>query len=182
MRRKLANGVVTIVLLSACAVAQSQARTTGTVHGTVSIVDGHGVQSVIPSVQVSLTGPTNLTVQTDDRGNFSFDSVSPGYYAISAESTDMAATRNIAVQAGTLSEASLEMRLVVLDQSTTVTASTDQVDPKEAAGRNTVGESAVRNMPNIDEHFQSLLPLVPGVVRGPNGLINMKGAHASASG
>jgi len=182
MRRKLANGVVTIVLLSACAVAQSQARTTGTVHGTVSIVDDRGVRSVIPSVTVSLTGLTNLTVQTDDQGNFSFDSLSPGYYAISAESTDMAATRNIAVQAGTVSEASLEMRLVVLAQSTTVTASTDQVDPKEAAGRNTVGESAVRNMPNIDEHFQSLLPLVPGVVLGPNGLINMKGAHASESG
>jgi len=139
MRRKLANCVVTIILLSACALAQSLARTTGTVHGTVSIVDDHGVRSVIPFVTVSLTGPTNLTVQTDDQGNFSFDSVSPGYYAISAESRDMAATRNIAVQARTVSEASLEMRLVVLAQSTTVTASTDQVDPKEAAGRNTVG-------------------------------------------
>jgi hypothetical protein len=75
MRRRLANGVVAIVLLSACALAQSSTRTTGTVHGTVSIVDDHGVRSVIPSVKVSLTGPTNLTVQIDDQGNFSFDSV-----------------------------------------------------------------------------------------------------------
>jgi hypothetical protein len=37
-------------------------------------------------------------------------------------------------------------------------------------------------MPNIDEHFESLLPLVPGVVRGPNGLINMKGARSSQNG
>ena len=80
----------------------------------MSIVDEHGVRSVIPSVQVSLTGPTNLTVRTDDQGNFSFDSVPPGYYAISAQSTDMAAIRNMAVQAGTVSEVSLEMRLVVL--------------------------------------------------------------------
>src|SRR5215475_7334604 len=166
MRRKLANGVVTIVLLSACALAQSQARTTGTVHGTVSIVDDSGVRSVIPSVAVSLTGPKNLTVQTDDQGNFSFDSVSPGCYAISAESTDMAETRNIAVQAGAVSEVDLEMKLVVLAESTTVTASADQVDLKEAPGGNTVGESVVRDMPNIDEHFQSLLPLIPGVVRG----------------
>src|SRR4029077_6551115 len=32
------------------------------------------------------------------------------------------------------------------------------------------------------EHFQSLLPLIPGVVRGPNGQINMKGARASQNG
>jgi carboxypeptidase family protein len=130
MRRRLPKGVVAIVLLSACALAQSPMRTTGTVHGTVSIVDEHGVRSVTPVVQVSLTGPTNLTVQTDDEGNFSFHSVPPGYYAISTQSTEMAATRNIAVQAGTLSEVSLEMRLVVLAQSTTVTASADEVDPK----------------------------------------------------
>ena len=37
-------------------------------------------------------------------------------------------------------------------------------------------------MPNIDEHFQSLLPLVPGVVRGPNGQIHMKGARSSQNG
>ena|SRR5215469_960660 len=106
MGRRLANGVVAIVLLSACAQAQSPPRTTGTVHGTVAIVDDRGVRSVIPSVKVSLAGPTNRTVQTEDQGNFSFDSVSPGYYAISAESTDMAATRNIAVHAGTVSEVS----------------------------------------------------------------------------
>jgi hypothetical protein len=37
-------------------------------------------------------------------------------------------------------------------------------------------------MPNVDERFQSLLPLIPGVVRGPNGLINMKGARTSQNG
>lgn len=63
-----------------------------------------------------------------------------------------------------------------------MTASADPVDTKEPSGTSTVGESAVKNMPNIDEHFESLLPLVPGVVRGPNGLINMKGARSSQNG
>jgi hypothetical protein len=181
MTRRL-NGVLAIALLSVCAVAQGPGQTTGTIHGVVFIVDDDGGRSVIPSVKVSLTGPTHLAVQSDDQGNFSFDSVLPGDYAISAESTGMAGMRNLVVEAGTNSEVSLEMKLVVLAQSTTVSASADQVDPKEAAGSATVGESAVKNMPNIDEHFQSLLPLVPGVVRGPNGLINMKGAHSSQNG
>jgi len=171
-----------IALFGACALAQQPKRTTGRVHGVVFIVDDDGGRSVIPSVKVLLTGPTHIEVQSDDQGSFSFDAVLPGDYAISAESSGMAGTRRVAVQAGAVSEVSLEMKLVVLAQSTTVTASTDQVDPKGASGSDTVGESAVRNMPNIDEHFQSLLPLVPGVVRGPNGLINMKGAHASDNG
>jgi len=66
----------------------------------------------------------------------------------------------------------LEMKVQAVVESTTVTAG--QIDPKESPGTTTIGESAVRNMPNLDERFNSLLPLIPGVVRGPNGLINMK--------
>ena len=181
MTRRL-SVVLAIALLSVFAFAKGPRAATGKIHGVVFMIDDDGGRSVIPSVNVSLTGPTDLEVQSDDQGNFSFDSVIPGNYAISAEAPGMAGALNIAVQAGTVSEASLQMKLVVLAQSTTVDASADEVDPKEASGTNHIGESAVENMPNIDEHFQSLLPLVPGVVRGPNGLINMKGAHASENG
>ncbi|MGA9508532.1 MAG: TonB-dependent receptor [Candidatus Sulfotelmatobacter sp.] len=74
------------------------------------------------------------------------------------------------------------MKIQAATESTTVTASAEPADIKEPSGTNTVGGSAVRNMPNVDERFQSLLPLIPGVVRGPNGLINMKGARASQNG
>lgn len=181
MKRSL-NDILAIALLSVCAVAQVPKQTTGKIHGVVFIVDDDEGHSVIPSVNVSLDGPTNLAVQSDDQGNFSFDSVLPGDYAVSAEAPGMAGTQNIVVQAGGVSEVSLEMKLVLLADSTTVTATTDDVDPREASGTNHIGQSTVENMPNIDEHFQSLLPLVPGVVRGPNGLINMKGAHASENG
>src|SRR5262249_37030080 len=35
--------------------------------------------------------------------------------------------------------------------------------------------------PLVNEKFQDALPLVPGVVRGPDGLLNLKGARASQS-
>jgi outer membrane receptor protein involved in Fe transport len=37
-------------------------------------------------------------------------------------------------------------------------------------------------VPNLNERFERLLPLIPGVVRGPNGVINMNGARSSQSG
>src|SRR5260370_12509542 len=94
----------------------------------------------------------------------------------------MNATQNLVVAAGNISEVALEVKVEAVNESITVTGTADQVDTKEASGTNTVGESAVRNMPNRNERIDGLLPLVPGVVRGPNGRINMKGARATQNG
>jgi hypothetical protein len=67
-------------------------------------------------------------------------------------------------------------------ESATVTASADQVDTKQTSGNTTIGESTVEHMPKRNERFEDLLPLVPGVVRGQSGRINMKGARASENG
>jgi hypothetical protein len=65
-----------------------------------------------------------------------------------------------------VSQLELEMKVQVVAESTTVTASSDPVDAKESSGTNAIGESAVVHMPNRDEHFENLLPLVPGVISG----------------
>jgi hypothetical protein len=148
----------------------------------VFTADADGGRSVVPAAKISLDGPAHLELQTDNEGKFSFDTVPPGSYRISVEATGLAATQNVVVTAAQVSEIALEMKLQAVAESTTVTASAEPADTKEPSGINTVGESAVKNMPNIDEQFQSLLPLIPGVVRGPNGLINMKGAQTSQNG
>jgi hypothetical protein len=178
----LAMELLTIELLAIGALGQATGATTGTVQGTVFTADADGGRSVVPAAKISLDGPAHLELQTDNEGKFSFDTVPPGSYRISVEATGLAATQNVVVTAAQVSEIALEMKLQAVAESTTVTASAEPADTKEPSGINTVGESAVKNMPNIDEQFQSLLPLIPGVVRGPNGLINMKGAQTSQNG
>src|SRR5215813_14396129 len=51
-------------------------------------------------------------------------------------------------------------------------------DPSEAAA---FKQDKLQNLPLVNEKFQDALPLVPGVVRGPDGLLNLKGARASQS-
>ena len=53
---------------------------------------------------------------------------------------------------------------------------------EESAQNNTISQSVVEKAPNQEEKIESLLPLVPGVVRGPDGRINMKGAQATQAG
>jgi TonB dependent receptor len=182
MIRRLAQLAFAIGLLVVAALGQSTDPATGTVRGVVFTADADGGRSVVPATKISLDGPVHLEVQSDNEGKFACNAVPPGSYRVSAEAIGLAATQDVTVAAATISEIALEMKIQAATQSTTVTASAEPTDTKEPSGTNTVGESAVRNMPNIDEQFQSLLPLIPGVVRGPNGLINMKGARTSQNG
>jgi TonB dependent receptor/Carboxypeptidase regulatory-like domain len=183
MMQKVASFALALGLIGACAFAQSTGQPTGAVQGLVFIRDADGGRSIIPATKVSLDGPAHIEGQTDNEGTFVFNTVPAGSYTITANAPGMTATQGVVVTAGAVSQVELEMKLEAVTESTTVTASTNSVDTKnEPSGTNTIGESAVQNMPNVDEHFQSLLPLIPGVVRGPNGLINMKGARASQNG
>lgn len=182
MIRRLAKIVFAIGLLAIGALAQGTGSATGTVRGLVFTADADGGRSVVPAAKISLDGPAHLEVRTNAEGKFACNAVPPGSYRISAEAMGLAATQNVSVTTATVSEIALEMKVQAVTQSTTVTASAERANPRAPSGTNTVGDSAIRNMPNIDEQFQSLLPLIPGVVRGPSGLISMKGARASQNG
>jgi outer membrane receptor protein involved in Fe transport len=61
-----------------------------------------------------------------------------------------------------------------------VTASSADADI--ATTSQTVEQKTIIDAPNADQKLETLLPLVPGVVRGPDGRINMKGARNTQSG
>jgi hypothetical protein len=182
MIRRLAQIGFAIGLLTIGALSQGTGPATGGVQGLVFTADADGGRSVVPAVKISLDGATHVETQSNNEGKFVFGTIPAGSYTIAAQAPGMAATQNVVVAAATISEIALEMKIQAATESTTVTASAEPADIKQPSGINTVGDSAIRNMPNIDEQFQSLLPLIPGVVRGPNGLINMKGARSSQNG
>ena len=178
--------VVTIalafLLLTGYALGQSKDAADGSIQGVVFTTEQDHARLVVPGTKLSLVGVTNVEVESDREGRFAFSTLPAGSYTITAQAPGLTATQNVEVRAGSISQLELEMKMQAVTESTTVSASADAVDIKESSGSNTVGESAVVHMPNRDEHFENLLPLVPGVVRGPNGRINMKGARASQNG
>ncbi len=182
MIRRLAKLGFALGVLAHFALGQTPGSASGTIQGVVFTADTGGGRSVVPAAKISLDGAIHVETQSNDEGNFAFSTIPPGSYTVTAQAPGMAATQSVLVTRGTASQVELEMKIQAATESTTVTASAEPPDIKESSGTNTVGASAVRNMPNIDEQFQSLLPLIPGVVRGPNGLINMKGARASQNG
>src|SRR5271157_2232518 len=88
--------------------------------------------------------------------------------------------QTITVEANQVVQVPLRLKPPEIKTSVTVTASAE--DAKVPAAAETISEKIVQNAPNIDEQFESSLPLVPGVVRGPDGLMNLKGTRNAQSG
>jgi hypothetical protein len=182
MMQRLLRIAVAFGLLTGYVLGQGVPEPGGAVQGVVFTTERDHARSVVPDTKLSLDGTSHLEAESDTEGKFVFSTVPSGSYTITGQASGLTATQNIEVRAGSVSQLELEMKVQAVAESTTVTASSDPVDAKESPGTNSISESAVIHMPNRDEHFESLLPLVPGVVRGPNGLINMKGARSSQNG
>jgi hypothetical protein len=182
MKYRTATILLALALLGGRALGQSIAQTSGSIQGVVFTTEQDHSRSVVPGTKLSLGGALHFEAESNGEGRFVFGAVPAGSYTITAEGPGLSGTQNVEVRAGSVSKLELEMKVQALTESTTVTASTDLVDAKESSGTTAVGQSAVEHMPNRDEHFESLLPLIPGVVRGPNGRINMKGARTSENG
>jgi len=182
MNKRISSLAIFIGLVAACAFGGETESQTGSVQGVVFTSDADGGRSVVPGTKVFLDGPDARETEADAAGKYMFNALPPGSYNLKAQAPHMTATQTVVVTAGTALEALLEMKVEAVSESTNVTATSDTVVTQEAAGSNTVGESAVKNTPNVNERFESLLPLVPGVVRGPDGRINMKGARSSQNG
>jgi len=182
MIQRLSITALALVLLTRLAFSQGAPQPGGSIQGVVFTTEQSHARSIVPGTKLSLEGALHLEAESNSDGTFVFSNIPPGSYTISAQAPGLTASQKIEVQPGAVAQVDVEMKLQIVAESTTVTASSDPVDAKEFSGTNAIGESAVVHMPNRDEHFENLLPLVPGVVRGPNGQINMKGARASQNG
>ena len=175
----LAILIVMFLLFPLRACGQSSAKP-GTIEGTVFVVDS-GEPSLLPGAKVVLKGSTNRETETDTEGKYSFSAVDAGSYAIEASFPGMHAERAVTVDTGANLNVGLELKLAAVATSVTVTGSSSN-EAEISTTAVTISEKTIADAPNANERFESLLPLVPGVVRGPDGRINLKGARATQSG
>jgi hypothetical protein len=162
----------------------AQSATTA-VAGTVSVPAPDGQPFVVPGVTLTLTcGAAAPRIEvSNERGEFRFADVPAGECALTAELQGFkSTTTNIVASAGETTTAAIQLGLETLHEEVTVHAQADavQTNPIDAhVGR--VTAQAMRIAPLASERFQDALPLVPGVVRGPDGLLNINGTRSNQS-
>lgn len=172
------------LLTLACCIAQEAKLVPGSIEGEVFTTSPDGQRAVVPGAQLTLRGAVERHTESDAIGRYRFELVPPGQYAVEATAPGLNGTVALDVKAGEAASAAIPLELTVVTSSVTVTATDPGISAAsaESAQTATITQSTVDSAPNATEKVESLLPLVPGVVRGPDGRINMKGARSAQGG
>ena len=129
-------------------------------------------------------GSGTAAVQTNELGIFRFEGVAQGCYVVVGEAPGMNGVSDIvclpAEEQPLRVEIVLQVEAVV--ESVEVTASAITIDPTETSSSGSVGVSTLDNAPKANRSVEDVMPLIPGVLRGNAGEINMNGVRASQSG
>jgi hypothetical protein len=173
--------VVSILLFVPPAFGQSGSTGSGSVRGDVFTKGPNGEPAVLPGVLIVLHGPITKETESDAKGAFAVDGLPPGTYQIEANALGLSGGLAVEMTPGTSSTVHVEMNVATVSNTVNVTATEASV-VEESSQNTTITQSVVEKAPNQEEKIDSLLPLVPGVVRGPDGRINMKGAQATQAG
>ena len=168
---------------------QSNAATviqSGRIKGKVVAVTADK-RAPLSGVLVSLSGGIlqSRTLQTtsDEEGNYVFNGLVAGDYLVSVELQGFEKyERKVMVPI----EASVDLNILLTPlaprETVNITAEERETRQTESSLPAQINTQTLRNAPLAREKFQDALPLLPGVVRGPDCMLNVKGALASQSG
>ena len=158
----------------------------GSIAGEVFTMGADGQRAMVPGAHVSASAARwQREMESDAIGRYRFELVPPGRYTAEATAPGLSGDGDSGVAAGETAAAAIQLDLTAVTNSVTVTG------PSRRYRRRADGIRAIHDRQTIDRggrpeyetnEVESLLPLVPGVVRGPDGLINMKGARSTQGG
>jgi hypothetical protein len=170
------------LLLLAGVLALAQ-ESTGTLRGTVVVVESDGAQSAVPGASVTLSS-VNLSrkITADERGSYSFATLPTGRYEIEAVAPGLRGSALVDVADERCTEVVIVVAIEALKDAVTVNANAEPAILADPQPQAEITRSTMLNAPSKDDRAETLLALIPGVVRGPDGLMNMKGTRSSQSG
>jgi hypothetical protein len=147
-------------------------------------VDAQGL--ALPGVTVTLRaagGQTDPQEQiTDAEGRFAFEALMPGTYSIVLSLSGFEEKGYDAIAVPATSELRAVMQIAGVTETVVVKPDLPTSSISSAlAGEAVIEQQVLSNVPLASERFEDALPLLPGVVRGPDGLLNMNGARADQS-
>jgi len=136
-------------------------------------------------VELKLNGAVAGSATTDDKGEARFTNVAPGTYevAVSKDGIEPLTQSDVTVTAG----ATIEIKFTIIPKiklSEEVSVKAGEAAPidKGASPSTELGRSTIKALPDKPATVADTLPLVPGVVRSPEGQLRISGSgeHRSA--
>ena len=166
--------------------SQAAQPSAGRVVATITTLEG---TVHMPGVQVELQTASDATVlarsTSDGAGLVTFPDVPPGQYFIEATRAGFIANLSTAFQvragevANVLMDIQLTFELPAIEVRAETPSPTDSVQPVSMSDM--LAGTVLETAPLEGDDFQSLLLMLPGIVRGPDGRLRIKGGQPSQS-
>src|SRR5689334_9083240 len=178
--------LVTIILASCSNLVLGKMPQTGSIRGKV-VADIPDQSKPLSGVTVTLSserlGDKKIQATSDLDGEYDFPSLVAGDYILTVEFSGFKKyEKKLSVQLEATVEQNILLQPVPITENVTVKDDRIDADKTESTTPSVITQAAMRDAPLIDEKFQDALPLLPGVVRGPDGNLNIKGTRPSQSG
>jgi hypothetical protein len=184
MRTRAFSKVVNVPLsMTACFAPLASGKQIDTVgakvEGRIFVTDSEGKESFVAGARAKRTGAVTCGTAADEHGKCALETAPFGTYALEAVFAGPKAAAPIRVQTSQV-QADLELKAIPVTDSLVVTV--DQDKSSNPAPSETIPTKTLREGPNVNERFESSFPLIPGVLRGPDRHISLKGARNTKSG
>ena len=182
---RLANTIrFLLALLSALVFEPTLEAKMANVGGVIFTVSSDQVQTVWPNARVTLKNlDTNNEIATisNDLGAYSFTAVLYGRYEVTVALAGFEPiTKHLTMKSD--DTAKLDFQLVPKLQTETITVKAEEpgVDLSSSSGGTpSLNANILKSIVRLNQDFQDALPLLPGVVRGLDGLIRIKGGRTN---
>src|SRR5215831_3166264 len=186
-RRLMAYALQILLVLSGAFASARADADGGILRGTITTIGASSEPLIVPGAIVKLTnvvaGSAADSTTTNDDGEYKFMDVNPGLYLLEIAANGFATqTRRVTIRPGQTTVEDFRLEIETVKTNVTINTQSEGIQSKEAAPAATIAQQTLQSVPLVNERFQDALPLIPGVVRGPDGLLNVKGARASQSG
>jgi hypothetical protein len=172
------------VFVAPLAVAAGQAPLPATLHGAITTQNG---AVFLPGVLVTVTEPSSGKIiaeaTSDASGKYQVSDLPPGTYTVRAflDGFSEALKQSVQMMAGRESEVSLDLVIAKIAETVTVAGNRRDVPLEAAPTMTTAGGVSLESGPIKGDNFEALLPVLPGIMRTPDGHVSIKGGAPTQS-
>lgn len=166
------------LLLSALAPLRANGETQD-LKGEVTDEEGAAIPGAVCTLSSRILPQQGLSVTTGEKGEFAFPGLLQGTYTLTCAAVGFEPISKNDLEISGVPPPTLQLALpkeVVFQQKVEVREKAPAVTAGSTAPPAKLSSPQLIELPLIEQKFKAALPLVPGVVRTPNGRINIKGA------
>lgn len=173
----MAAVLLTLVAVNAVAVPESR-----DLRGSVENEKSAPISGAVCTLTGKLLPAAGLSVTTDAHGDFDFPGVALGTYDLTCAAVGYEPVYKGGIEVSDQPVPFLQLILpaeIVVKQRVEVSSKAGTVSQQPTAPPSSLHAPQLRSLPLVQQKFKAALPLVPGVVRTPDGKINIKGVVES---